>query len=210
MSRLFDIIRAWSSAQINRDPNLFPVTLRRDIAITLVVTSAISFWLIAKIGFLRVLNADGVILGIFGARLLYWETVATKEELESIGNQIAGAGSSTNLSFGEYTHITALSQFGLLVFGFATIGILVIARFKGTLGLHTALIIGFLFLWCQFPAFGMGLLIKLTRRWCNGWLRRFPASLGEARKDEIKRVLRASGFISLFVSGVMQLLALLV
>jgi hypothetical protein len=207
MKRVFARITNRISSHINRDPNIFPFSLRRDVVIALVCIAAIFLELIGKSGFLHVVAACGIVVGIFGARMLYWETVATNEELKSVGNQIAGAGISTTLSSSERTQVAALFTFGLVIF-FLFLFAFPITKYHE---LHTAaLFTGGLFLWCFFPPVGMYLLIKLIRRRCNRWLKSFAASEDDARKVEIKRILRATGFISLLVSGIMQLPAALV
>ena len=68
------------------------------------------------IGFARTLETCGAVLGVFGAGVLYWETVAEPQELKSVYNETARMGSSTKLSIVD---IAAVITFAHLSFTMA-------------------------------------------------------------------------------------------
>jgi hypothetical protein len=77
---------------------------------------AIGLIILPDIDNLHRLAAWGIVLGVFGAGVLYWETAATDPNLQSVSYEIARAGSSTKFSVGESAWVTALCHAGFVMF----------------------------------------------------------------------------------------------
>jgi hypothetical protein len=189
------VMKLWSriSALIKRDPNLLPVKARTFLAITFVAIS-----------FIYLLQACGTVLGIFGAGVLYWETVAEPQELQSIYIETARVGASTKLSLGP---IVGVIVFALLGFWMAWLqGAVIVLSTKqnpNQVGLYTALRVLAVFIVYALPAVGAYGWEKWMHRFCKRWAERFRAS--QDMTADIKRFLRLIGFRSLFFAGLAQL-----
>ena len=197
-------LRSTLSARINRDPNLLPVNARAFCAFTLAVIGMI--YLIAPhyIGFARTLEACGTVLGVFGAGVLYWETVAEVQELQSVYNETARMGSSTKLSLGEIVRVIVFAGLGFIMAYLQAGAIALSARHNpNQVELYTALRVVPVFIIYALPALGVYGGAKWVRRFCSRWAERFQAS--QDRTAEIKRYLRLIGFRSLFFAGLAQL-----
>jgi hypothetical protein len=158
-------------------------------------------FLLDKIGVLRTLVACGIALGIFGSGVLYWETVATDLDIRSVGREITRLGASTKLSVVDISYVIAFAGLGFIAFYLHSGEMVLFAKQKANLGLHTALLIGVVAVVYACPAFGVYVQAKLMRRLCSRWTERIRVS----EETEIKRILRVIGFASLFLSGIAQL-----
>jgi hypothetical protein len=197
-------LRSRISALIKRDPNLLPVKARVFLAITFMAITFIYVLAPRYIGFAGTLQACGTVLGIFGAGVLYWETVAEPQELHSIYNDTARMGASTKLSLGP---IVGVIVFALLGFWMAWLqGAVIVLSAKhnpNQVGLYTALRVLAVFIFYALPAIGAYGAEKWMHRFCKHWAERFRAS--PDMTAEIKRFLRLIGFRSLFFAGIAQL-----
>jgi hypothetical protein len=197
-------LRARISGLINRDPNLPPVKARVWCAITFAAISVIYLITLQHLGLAVALQACGIVVGIFGADVLYWETVADVQELRGIYNETARMGASMKLSLGA---IVGVIVFALLGFWMAWLqGAVIVLSAKhnpNQVGLYTALRVLVVFIFYALPAVGAYGGEKWMHRFCNRWAERFRAS--PDMTAEIKRFLRLIGFRSLFFAGLAQL-----
>jgi hypothetical protein len=200
----------WSFNSINRDPNLLPFKARTYIASHCVLIALIIIW---TTGFLHKLSACGIVLAVFGAGVLYWETVAEEQDLKSVGHGIAWYR-ITKLSNEEIFWITALCHLAFVLFYFYS-GLLVsIARYDPNhLKLPIVLCIGILFIFFTSVILLAYVSNKMKRRLCNRWFERLER-LRVSQKDaewmaEIRHLLRLIGFASLWLAGIAQLPATL-
>jgi hypothetical protein len=149
-------------------------------------------------------------LGVFGAGVLYWETVASDQDLQSVGKEIARAGSSTKLTFWDCVSVITFAELGVVMFFLYSTYLVLLAKQNANQGgLHTALQLGVVAVVYACPAFFVYVQMKLTRRLCSRWRQRFWVSQKDAGKAEIKRILRLIGFASLYLAGMAQLPAIL-
>jgi hypothetical protein len=167
-------------------------------------------WSSQIIGLPRTLAACGIVLAVFGAGVLYWETVAEIQELKRVSNEIDLWGSSTKLSLGEIGGVLAFAGLGFWI-GYLQAAVVVLSAAKHNpnhLGLYTVLrAVGAFIIYALPPAFGAYGVAKWQRRFCSRWAERFRVS--QDRTAEIKRFLRLIGFASLFFAGIAQLPATL-
>jgi hypothetical protein len=162
-----------------------------------------------RIDIFHKIAAYGLVLGIFGAGILYWETVVSDQDLEIVAKGIA-LYRDTKLSLGEIVQIIVWYKvaFGMLFMIVASI--VLTHKFQpNALKLPYALSIGIFF--CSFTAFPLFyyLLLKMLRRVNSRWFERLESlRLSQnyvTRNDEIKRILRVIGFATLWLAGVAQL-----
>jgi hypothetical protein len=140
---------------------------------------------------------------VFGAGVLYWETVAEVQELLSFRNEIARVDSRTILSPSEIGGVIAFAGFGFVV-AYLQAGVVLSAKHNpNQVGLYTALRVAAVYIIYSLPAFGAYGGAKWLRRFCSRWAKRFRDS--EDQTAEIKRFLRLIGFRSLFFSALAQL-----
>jgi hypothetical protein len=202
-------LRSTLSARINRDPNLLPVNARAFCAFTVMVMCMIYMLAPQHIGFARTLEACGIVLGVFGAGVLYWETVAEVQELQSVYKETAHMGSSTKLSLGQIVSVIVIVGLGFIIAYLQAGAIALSARHNPNQAeLYTALRVVPVFIIYAIPALGFYGGTKWVRRFCSRWAERFQAS--QDMTAEIKRYLRLIGFRSLFFAGLAQLPATLV
>jgi hypothetical protein len=193
---------------INRDPNFLPVEARGYAAFHI---TAISLIFMFKIGIVQTLAACGIVLGVFGAGVLYWETVATDQNLQSVSHELARVGGSTKLSFGENASVIALCHLGLVLFVLYSSLLVLIAKYNpNQLRLPAAVCIGLLFIFFAVALISTYGLIKTIRRLCSRWLERIRVSQGDTRKAQIKAILRLIGNASVILAGWAQLPAILI
>lgn len=191
---------------INRDPDLLPVKVRAYIGGTVILVSLVA--LLLKSDVWHKLSACGLIIGIFGSGALYWQTIADNRALQSVSNEISRI-SSRSLSSSEIINVIELSYYGIIFF-FVFL-ILILSHFKTgqNSGLRTMQGLGVSLFISVCPVFFFYLFMKILRFWCSKWFREFQAASEAVRAMQTKRLLRTIGFASLFLSGVMQLLATL-
>lgn len=191
---------------INHDPSLLPIKVRSFIV---VVGFGIA-WIIlySHAGFRSKLSACGILLGVFGSGILYWETAADKYGLKSVSNEIIRS-SGKGLSFSDTGMVITLIQLGIVQFflflppWFANLKV-------GQNGLWTSLGVSLTFAVFVSPAIATYLLVKLLRYWSHVWSRKFQIASEISQEEMTKRFLRTFGFASLSLSGIMQLPAALV
>ena len=99
---------------IKRGPTLLPVAARVWIAV-FVILAYVNF-LLFKGKFSYQLSGLGIVIGVFAAGLLYWETVITSGDAMALQHQIAKGGSSRSLSSKEMWTVVFLSFLGFVVF----------------------------------------------------------------------------------------------
>src|SRR5262249_41913907 len=105
------------SKLINRDPKILPLKARVFCAFIYVFIGMTYIWGLHYIGVPRTLAACGIILGVFGAGVLYWETVADIQELQSVSYETDRFGrSSTNLSPSGFGVILVFAGLGFWCF----------------------------------------------------------------------------------------------
>jgi len=186
----------------NRDPNLLPIRVRSYVVGTVVLIFLILSLLSGDIWHKSA--ACGVILGIFGAGVLYWETVADDCALQSVNNEIART-SSRSLSFSEIITVIKFSHYGILLF-FVSLFLLLLHFKSGDSSVSCTVqrIVISLFI-SILPALVYYLFMKMLRFSCSNWFQKFEATSQSVPTAQTKRLLRTIGFASLFVSGIMQL-----
>jgi hypothetical protein len=193
----------WLFNILFRDQNLLPLKVRTFIFLIIIISSPLIIF--SNSDTLHKLAACGIVLGVLGAGVLYWETIATDPELESIVNEIAHPGNSGKLSLGE---IAWVITFSLMMVPMLFLGadIIIYQHMHGKIENepHTALRVGLLLVGCALPASGLYGWIKLIRVLCNRWLKTLRVSQEDARKAVIKRILRLIGFASLSWAGILQ------
>jgi hypothetical protein len=145
---------------------------------------------------------------VFGAGVLYWETVAPVQELRTVHNDFARVGSTKKLSIGQIAGVIAFAGLGFVTaYLQAAVFVLSAKGNPNAVGWHTALRVGVVFLVYALAPLGTYGAAKWQRRFCNRWAERFRVS--QDPTAEIKRFLRLIGFRSLFFSGIAQLPATL-
>jgi hypothetical protein len=211
MHWLFEIIRTWVSARFNRDPKILPVKARGFTALTFFVIVLIYIYAPKFIGFPRTLAACGVVLGgVFGAGVLYWETVATPQDLQSVRNETTAGAANRHLSLTEKIEVISFAILGLVMFS-STSAVVVLSAMHNPnqVRLYTALRVMVVFIaYVVVPALGMYVFAKWQRRFCSRWAERFR--LSQDPTAETKRFLRLVGFACWFWGGLLQLPALFV
>jgi hypothetical protein len=202
LSRLSRLVK------VNRDPNILPPYARTFGAAIFVSIGLIYIWGPGSLGFRRTLAACGLVLGVFGAGVLYWETVAPVQELRTVHNDFARVGSTKKLSIGQIAGVIAFAGLGFVTaYLQAAVFVLSAKGNPNAVGWHTALRVGVVFLVYALAPLGTYGAAKWQRRFCNRWAERFRVS--QDPTAEIKRFLRLIGFRSLFFSGIAQLPATL-
>jgi hypothetical protein len=143
-------------------------------------------------------------VGIFGAGVLYWETVAEPQELHSIYNETTRMGASTKLRLGEIVGVIVFALLGFWMAWLQSAVIVLSAKHNpNQVGLYTALRVLVVIIVYAIPALGAYGGGKWGHRFCYRWAGRFRAS--PDMTAEIKRFLRLIGFRSLFFAGLAQL-----
>ena len=195
-----------SMFRMSRDPDLMPIG-----AWVYVLCSVLAMALIciaSEAGALGKLSACGIVLGIFGSGVLYWETVADEAGLRSIGNEVLRSVDGRRLSVSEVGTVAMMACLSFLQ-AFILMA-LVALRFReghdaaralvGT-GLTTVLLVG--------PALIVYAAQKGIRIWGTNWLAGLDLTPADRRKAYIRRSLRLLGFAALVMAGAMQLPAAL-
>ncbi len=111
---------------IKRGPTLLPVAAR--IWIALFVILAYANLLLFKGMFSYQLSGLGIVIGVFAAGILYWETVITSGDAIALQHQIAKGGNSRNLSAKEMCTVVGLFLLGFLMFIILTTSTLATAK----------------------------------------------------------------------------------
>jgi hypothetical protein len=197
----------WYSKITRRDdPNILSYKARKCVAFHFLIVGLI---LMFNVGTLHTLAACGIVFGVFGAGVLWWETVAKDPDLQSVISEIVRIGSSTKLSFVDRGYVAILYQLAIVFFFFFGGLIYLIGTHNpNQLRLSPLLAVVVLFAFYVCAPMGLYVLIKLTRRWGSRWLKRIRAS--QDQNAEIKTFLRFIGFVSLWAAGFLQLPATLV
>lgn len=182
---------------ISRDPSLLPVGVRSFIAcigfviVLIVLYSHADFW--------NKLSACGLVLGIFGSGILYWETIADERGLRSVSNEIARS-SSKKLSFSDTGMAITLVHLGIVQF-FIFVPPWFTSLKVGQNGLWTSGGVILTFAVFMGPAISTYLLAKFLCYWCHVWSRIFQIASEVSQIGMTKNFLRVSGFASLFCQG---------
>lgn len=193
--------------RINGNPDLLPVKVRAYAGGTAVLMALIVF--LSNSDAWHKSAACGLILGIFGSGALYWETIIDDVALRSVSNEIARM-SSRRLSFSEVVDLLELSYLAKLLFFFVLLPLLLVhfktghnSGLRTVQGLFVALAV------CGAPVAGYYIFMRTLRLWCGKWFQRFQENSQLGREVQTKQFLRAVGFASLFISGMLQVPATL-
>ena len=145
-----DAVGVRALMRIDRNPEFLPVVAR----LWLIANSAVIVWvvLLSKSGGLKKLSACGLVIDVFGAGLLYWETVADNQALRSVRYEVARSAQRNTLSASELGFIILYANMGFLLF--LTYDVAIASDFKsGASGLRaTIAIVGILVVGAM-PAF---------------------------------------------------------
>ena len=191
---------------INRDPTFLPVRVRVYIGVTAVAMFAVLFAF--KCDAWHKLAGCGLIIGIFGSVALYWETIAGDAALESVSTEISRM-SSRKLSFSEVNNIIVLSYLSIFFFFIIFPAVLLQLKSGHISGFRAVSNVGMVLVFSAlYPTF-FYLFIKTARFFCSVWFKKFQRTLDLEPIVKVKHLLRTTGFVSLSLSGVMQLPATL-
>ena len=194
--------RAWRRFQ---SPSVLPLRVTTFIlCVWLALYGGIGF---CHPGFPRGLAYAGVLFGICGAAVLFWETNLAPDEVTRITYSIQTAGQSPNLTRSDrqtvmIAAITGCSFTALIDWSAWHLN----QRSPNPWRLAVQLAVGFMF--AVAPSLALYSLIKVARR----WLRKQADLLRDQphlHESAIQRYTRGLGFIFLILSGVCQLPALL-
>lgn len=192
---------------INRDPKLLPVNARVYIAGSMMIIAFII--ILSEADPFDKLSACGLVLGIFGSGVLYWETIASDVSLSSVSNEIARMAQNQDLSISDAGTIVIFGNLGFFLL-FLLPATLVFIRFRQSNDpVYMIKSISMIAFASASPAIGVYTTHKIIRNWSFNWINRFRLTPEGKRTAYIKRFLRLTGFAALFVSGVMQLPAAL-
>ena len=195
--------------KIKEGPELLPIKARFWI-VPFGLAALISMYLFKSNTFYQ-LTAFGILLSMFGAGVLYWETVVNDEEAIGVYHQIAKEGGSRSLTESEQKSVLWFFQAGALEFILILVLFIYEIRHGKSFSLvKTVQIPIILFLASFGPMIGVYAMLKFMRiSNYNNSMR--MQNLTDKEKVVLVRVyLRRFGFKALFVSGLLQYLGILV
>jgi hypothetical protein len=153
----------WSKKLRKDDPNILPYKARRCVAFY-IESIALIFPLNATIP--HKIAGIGLILGIFGASVLWWETIVSDQDLQGVRNEMRRyVSSSTRVYFTDFRYLTLWYVVGFMPW-FLLMGMLYLiwkanSNYSGlSLPLRIVFLTGF-YVCAPFVPLG---LTKLTRR----------------------------------------------
>ena len=201
----------WSRITRKDDPNILPYNARRCI-VFYIETIAPIFTLSGSI--LHKLAAVGLVIGVFTASVLWWETIVNDKDLQGVKNElIRFVDNSPRSYFIDRSYITLWYMAGFMLLClllFPTLSLIL----RGSPRLpHPWLVILLLIGGYISAPIVPHLVTKFGRRWCSRWLERIrnaeDPNNAEDPKREIKSFLRFVGFVNLWAAGFLQLPATL-
>jgi hypothetical protein len=157
---------------------------------------------------LHTLAAVGLVIGVFAASVLWWETIVNDQDLQGVKNElIRFVDNNPRSYFIDRSYITLWYMAGVIPFClllFYTLSLLL----SGSPRLPHPWLVIFLLIGLYIIApIVPYLVIKFGRRWCSRWLERIRNAKDPNR--EIKNFLRFVGFVNLWAAGFLQLPATL-
>lgn len=192
--------------QVNRDPTLLPVRVRVYIGVTVIIIFTVL--LLFKCDAWHKLAGFGLVVGVFGSGALYWEKISDDTALKSVSTEIYRM-SARRLSLSEINNIIVLSYLGILFF-FVILPAILLQLKSGQIGGFRVLRnVGILLTLSAIYPFLFYTIIKVVRLVCYKWFQKFQRDLELEPVAKVKRLLRTTGFVSLSLSGIMQLPATL-
>ena len=210
MKRLLNVILKWLRRDdpiilkwLRRDdPKLTPIPVRAWSALLLLAFAVI----IACHPTLHPsLAASSILLLVFAAGIRHWLTaVATDQDLQRVGNEIAYVGSGTKMSVGDAAWVIGFAHLGFITAYLYSALAVLIARLHPNqlkLPIWLALIV----VWICFGSLPIGAFFggKMGRSLCSRWRKRLQRDPSPA---EIKRILNLIAFAITLVAGALQLL----
>ncbi len=147
----------------------------------------------------------GVLLSMFGAGVLYWETVISDEEANGVYHEITREGSSRNLSESEQKSVLWFFLAG----GLELILLIVLFTYEARHGKSFTLIKKIqILISLLVPSFGpmtaLYAMLKFIKSSNNKNLTRMKNQTKEERVVLVRTYLRRFGFKTLFAAGILQ------
>jgi hypothetical protein len=197
MRWLLNVIMKWLRRD---DPKITPIPVRASSALLIMAFGVI---MECNLTLRHSLAACSILLVVFAAGIRYWETVATDQDLQRVGNEIAYIGSCTKLSVGDSVSVIAFAHLGfIMAYLYSAQGVLIAKQNPNQLKLPIglALIVVWIYFVCSPIVAYLG--SKMGRCLCSRWRKRLQRDTSTA---EIKRILRLTSFAITLVAGVLQL-----
>ena len=195
----------WERITRKADPTILPYKSRRcTVFYTEIIAS-----IFVLCGFtLHTLAATGLVIGVFAASILWWETIVNDQDLQGVKNElIRFVDNNPRSYFIDISYITLWYMAGVMPFFllfFPTLSLLLSGSPRLS---HPLLVIILLIGLYTFAPIVPYLVINLGRRRCSRWLEKIHNAKDPNR--EIKSFLRSVGFVHLWVAGFLQLPATL-
>jgi hypothetical protein len=202
----FSNITRWLYETSRRDdPNISPFTARCWVALHLALASALMPYIV---GISHGLAVYGTLLVIFGSGVLWWETIATPPDLQRLISDLARMEISPKLSFADGGYLAIVFQ-PIILIVFILGGVIWLAGKQNPNSLVTSLWLLIILLVGCYVCIPMlsSFLMKASRRWFTRRSNRIRGSQDPIAETKI--FLRFIGFVSLWVGGSLQLLAIL-
>ena len=195
--------------KIKEGPELLPVKARFWMA-SFGVTLAISTY-IFKSNLYYEVTAFGILLGVFGAGVLYWETIISGEETNGIYHQIVREGDSKKLSDSELKSMLWYLQICSLEFVLFMTLFVYKLRHVAAISLNRTIHTSVLLTIASFAPIVLAYaLTKFIRVSCNNNAFKMKNAIEEERINLVKTFLRRFGFKTLFVAGALQYVGILI
>jgi hypothetical protein len=161
-----------------------------------------------KIDYQHLLSGWGIVLGIFGTFVIYWEPIATPQNLAYIGDEILYAGSRIKVSGNTIFYITLFAVCGAIQTCAYSFLIVQGSVRPNVHGLPIAVTIASLCIAYSAAPIAVYALAKMQRRQCSRWAKKLEALRvfqEEVRYAEIRRILRLHGYAIVYLAAIAQL-----
>jgi len=196
---LLKMFRKWLHVD---DPDIVPLKVRTFFAIHCMI-GVLGIALVQP-DFFHWLAFIGILLGTFGASVVFWETRLSPEDVRRVTRSIMLAGQQLNLIRSEQRSLLLMTLVNTTVSAFIYLFVWNLYRKSHNVWelsgqFHIILEITYI------PVVAYYVLLKNTRRWFYNKANFLNSSTLRNKERFVKRYLQLIGFLCLFAAGVFQI-----